>query len=252
MTRSILVSGFGEFSGISRNPSGEAAQSLAGTRFGNTQVAGVVLPVSWSQSWSKLESAIHEVAPSGVILLGVAPTPFVRLEVLAMNAAYPEEDIHGQVAPRAPLLRLRSDAPAAYHSLFDLDGLRTRLLSDETNWGMPMSKGRVGVELWAGAGSYLCNYIFFQTLHAYRYKFPVVFAHVPSLEYCALEGALFTADQLRASVNSLVANCAGMIEEALAWSVNPEWLAAREAMSRAAQSARRLLVHARTSIGRNA
>jgi len=114
-------------------------------------------------------------------------------------------------APRAPLLRLRPDAPPAYHTSFDLDALRARLLLDGQTWGAPMVKGRVGVELWAGAGSYLCNYVFFQTLHAYRARFPIVFAHVPSLEFCASERALFTADQLRDSIGALVKTFAAMV-----------------------------------------
>lgn len=243
----VLVSGFESFGTVTRNPSGEAARALDGQRVGEVDIVGVSLPVSWSRAWPLLEQAILTAQPAAVVLMGVAPSPFVRLEVLAMNAAFPEEDVDGQLPPRLSFLRLLEDAPPAYATLFALDELKRRLLTDSQLWGVPGTPDRVGVELFGGAGSYLCNYVYFQVLHAYRFRFPAFFAHVPPLEYCANPRALFSAEQLTRALQSLVLTSATMIHDAEAWTRDHPAVPRYGALPRLTLSVRRLLSRAQAT-----
>lgn len=217
----FLVAGFGGFGAAPRNPSGDMAVALDGRDLGGMRVAGIRLAVSWASAWRELSAAVDRVRPAGIVLMGVAPSPFARLELLAVNAAFPERDIEGALPVRRRRLLVHEGAPAAYWSSFDLDELHRRLRENTAVWGSLGEKGRVGVELWAGAGSYLCNFVFFHALHAFGDRVPIAFVHVPPYEYMAHPEAYFSETQMTAAAESLVGAGAVMVRSRTAW-VSPE------------------------------
>jgi pyroglutamyl-peptidase len=247
--RTILVAGFDPFGPFQRNPSGDLAVALDGSGLTGTRIVGGRLAVSWGLAWRQLDAAIEDVRPIGIILMGVAPTPFVRLEVLAMNAAFPERDVEGELPARQPRLRICQGAPAAYWSSFNLDELQKRLLEDGGLWGAPGAKGRVGVEQWAGAGSYLCNFVFFHALHRLGHRIPIAFVHIPPYEYMASEGALFSKEQVIAAAASLVKTGAEMVVEARAWQSPRPQATAIDESGRSAVSNEYLANAWRTAVG---
>lgn len=152
--RVLLVTGFGPFPGVERNPSGAAAQALDGLRLAGWRVAGRTLDTSWARAFAQLRAHVEEMAPEMLVMLGVAPRAAVEIERLAHNRCVVREDVDGclppadAVAPAGPAV-LETTLP---------------LLPD------------VGVS--EDAGSYLCNYVFYRA----RHELPVPrcgFVHLP-------------------------------------------------------------------------
>jgi len=207
----LLVTGFDAFANVERNVSGELAAAHDGRWLGGMSVVGRRLRVSWTSAWEELRTHIDSLHPAGILMLGVAYSPFVRLEVLAMNAAFPEADVEGAVPADLALRRIDPSAAAGYWSTLDLDHLERRLRDNDAIWAAPGTAGRVGVTRWAGAGSYLCNFVYFCALRDFSVQLPIAFVHIPSVEYFATKEPLFLESNLTEAVSSLVENVAQMI-----------------------------------------
>jgi pyroglutamyl-peptidase len=171
VTRRLLVTGFGPFPRMKRNPSEGLARRLAADprwrRLG-IEVRALVMETSWAAIERDLLPAIHAFAPDVVLMLGVAGRrKRVAIETRALNRVTRlMPDAQGRVgeklAYRAGEAReLRSHAP----HLAMMQALRER--------GVPSYLSR-------DAGRYLCNAAYYEALRkAASSQFSVVFIHIP-------------------------------------------------------------------------
>jgi len=192
----LLVTGFGPFAEIERNPSGDAAECFDGTTVAGVWVVGRRLDVSWERAFPALLVAVEEVRPCGLLCLGVGPHPFLRLEVIAKNAALSGKDVDDAVPLLGPRLELVTDAPPAYFTTLPVEWLEARLAEGSPT--EPDAESPVALR-WSDAGSYLCNALFYRAMHELEGRVPVRgFVHVPPYpEEAEVEGNSDPTDHLR-------------------------------------------------------
>ncbi len=161
----ILVSGFEPFGGDDTNPSSELLVWLR-KRSLPFELATIELPVSFTQAFPQLKTAIEIEKPAIVLATGLAKNrPVLTLERLGVNwidARIPdnqgEQPRYQKIVP-----------PGA-------DGIFTRLPLAE----MLNAAAQVGVPavLSTSAGEYVCNQVLYLLLHTYP-KLPAGFLHLP-------------------------------------------------------------------------
>jgi pyroglutamyl-peptidase len=167
-----LVTGFEPFDGASVNPSAEIARRLDGRRVGERDVRAVVLPVHHVSAAAAVRALIDAHDPALIVHLGLAgERPQISLERVAINVMdYSIPDNEGFQARDEPCV---AGGPAAYFSTLPLRAMLDAL-------------GRAGVpaHLSSAAGTYLCNFVMYTTLHtlAGRAEPPRAgFVHLPLL-----------------------------------------------------------------------
>lgn len=159
----LLVTGFGPFPSMARNPSAGAARAVAASprwRVLGIEVRLQVLTTAYAAITTELEPALTE-RPAAVLMIGVAGrSRRIRVErrgTARRSTLFP--DRAGEMA-HAPMTRLPprwTTAPAeAARLVFMRHGLPARLSRD--------------------AGRYLCNAAYF---HALGPKAAVLFIHIP-------------------------------------------------------------------------
>lgn len=170
--RHILLTGFEPFAGDSLNPSREIAKALDGRRMGGLDIHGMVLPVEHEAARALVSPALDEPGLAAVVHLGLAGgRARVALERVAVNCLdYRIPDAQGR--------QLRDDAcveagPAAYWTTLPLRDILAALIAE----GIPASASYT-------AGTYLCNFTLYSTLHALAERgrpVPAGFIHLPFL-----------------------------------------------------------------------
>ena len=162
----LLVTGFGAFAHYADNPSGAIARAVDGASVDGTRVVGRVLEVCWHGAWPAVLAAVDELAPVGLLCLGVCPDPFFRLELMAKNWAAPLADARGALPPADGWMRIAPDGPAAYWTGLPVDvlaermeGRRARLQARDPGTAYAAARP------WPDAGAYLCNHVFFRAMH---------------------------------------------------------------------------------------
>ena len=166
----ILVTGFGRFASVERNPSALIAGDLDGARIGGHEVAGRVLPVSAETTAGAVRAALTETEPDIVLLLGVAPSRVaLAAERVAVNVLdFDEPDDDGALPVDAPI---ELDGPAAYLATLPLRAI----VKAWHEAGIPGYLSHT-------AGTYLCNAALYTALHATAGEpLAVGFIHLPSL-----------------------------------------------------------------------
>jgi pyroglutamyl-peptidase len=162
----ILVSGFDPFGNESINPSGEAVRRLASRSPSGVVVRAIELPTVFHRSWALLEKAVLESAPDAVICVGQADRrariSLERFAVNIMDARIPDNDGN---QPRDQAIQDRG--PQAYRSGLPLRAMEKALFDS----GIP-------AHISDSAGTYVCNYIFYQLRHHFP-EIPGGFVHVP-------------------------------------------------------------------------
>jgi len=152
--RTVLVTGFEPFAGASVNPSAEVAKALDGRRVGAWQVQAVILPVHHLSAAAATGALLDDLDPVAVVHLGLAPERAqIALERVAINVMdYAIADNEGfQAVDQACV----AGGPAAYFSTLPLRATLDALRGA----GIP-------AYLSATAGTYLCNFVLYTTLHA--------------------------------------------------------------------------------------
>lgn len=165
-----LVTGFGRFAKVERNPSALIAGNLDGARIGGHEVAGRVLPVSAETTPGAVRDALAETEPEILLLLGVAPgRAALAAERVAVNVLdFEEPDNDGALPVDLPI---EVDGPAAYLATLPLRAI----VEAWHEAGIPGYLSNT-------AGTYLCNAAFYAALHATAdAPLPVGFIHLPSL-----------------------------------------------------------------------
>jgi len=168
----ILVTGFEPFGGDALNPSGDLAKAMQGRRFGALAVRGVVLPVEHVAARRAVAAALDEPGLAAVLHLGLAGgRARIALEQVGVNAMdYPLPDAAGRIVKGEACV---PGGPAAYLATLPLPAILAALTAE----GIP-------AYLSYTAGTYLCNYTVYSTLHALaarRAAVPAGFVHLPFL-----------------------------------------------------------------------
>jgi pyroglutamyl-peptidase len=162
----LLVTGFGPFPGIPRNPSAEAARRLACSlrwrRLG-LEVELAELSTAYAALDSELRPALREHAPDALLMIGVAGRAReVRIETRARNRAGILRPDARKATPRrlvldgGPAERRTRTVPEHHVAILRRHGFRVRASID--------------------AGDYLCNASYFAALEG---NMPVLFVHIP-------------------------------------------------------------------------
>ena len=143
----LLLSSFEPFGSRDINISQKLVEDLADSE----NFTQVTLPVSFEESWTKLNKTLDSTKPSVVILLGEHKYSSIRVDISAQNYyrdTYSEGkiDLHGPDFLPSPIAE---DLP-------DIQGLNFN----------------------EDAGRYVCNYVYYKSLQK---NFNTVFLHVPEL-----------------------------------------------------------------------
>lgn len=166
---SILVTGFGPFPGVARNPSASLAQRVAESaamrRIG-IRATHLILTTSYAALEQELAPALHREMPDCLLMLGVAARrKRICVEARAANRAsvmFP--DAQGQLARG---YALRAGGTSARRPRIAMQPLLRALAGQG-----------VRPKLSRDAGRYLCNAAYYEALGIMGHR-PVVFLHVP-------------------------------------------------------------------------
>jgi pyroglutamyl-peptidase len=169
----LVVTGFEPFAGASVNPSAEVAKRMDGRRFGAALVRAAVLPVEHARAAADV-AALLDAGDDvrAVVHLGLAgERAQIALERVAINVMdYSIPDNEGFQPIDEPCV---PGGPAAYFSTLPLRPLLGALHA-----------AAVPAYLSSTAGTYLCNFVMYTTLHALtgrRDSPPAGFIHLPLL-----------------------------------------------------------------------
>jgi pyroglutamyl-peptidase len=166
----ILLTGFGPFANVERNPSELIVAELAASRVAEHEIVGRVLPVSAEHTPRTLRAALDEVEPALALMLGVAPgRAALSIERVAVNCFdFAEPDNDGERPVDVPI---DPDGPDAYFATLPLRAIV----------GAWQEAGIPGY-LSDTAGTYLCNAAMYTALHVTAAeRLPAGFLHLPSL-----------------------------------------------------------------------
>jgi len=170
--RHILVTGFEPFGTDTLNPSQEVAKAMDGRRFGGVVTRALVLPVEHEAARASVVATLDEPGLEAVLHLGLAAgRARIALEQVAVNVMdYPIPDARGRTLSGE---RCVPGGFPAYLSTLPLQAILTELTAE----GIP-------AYLSYTAGTYLCNYTLYTTLHVLAERglaVPAGFVHLPLL-----------------------------------------------------------------------
>ncbi|WP_127089948.1 peptidase C15 [Aquabacter cavernae] len=165
--RSVLITGFGPFPGMPRNPTADMARRLAALRLPGLEGmrrTALILPTEWS-ALERLARDLAANPPDAMLMLGVAGRRTrINVETRAVN------DARGLDATRhRPARRLSKSGTSERRAAASVPRLRHAL----TQAGLSARASR-------DAGRYLCNGAYYIALEALApARVPVVFIHLP-------------------------------------------------------------------------
>jgi pyroglutamyl-peptidase len=166
----ILLTGFGRFANVERNPSEQIVAALDETEVDGHRVVGRILPVSARDTPAAVRAALAETEPALAFLLGVAPgRTALTIERVAVNVFdFEEPDNDGEQPVDVPIAE---GGPAAYFATLPV----RRIVAAWHAAGIPAALSDT-------AGTYLCNAAMYTALHATAdERVPAGFVHLPSL-----------------------------------------------------------------------
>jgi len=174
--RTVLLTGFGPYGGMSSNPAYETMRTLDGEMIAAHQVVGRQLPVSIARIGAVIDEMLLETRPQAVVSLGLAPgEPVIRLERVGLNLAdFELGDNEGMTIRDTPVSHQGSTARWAS---LPLRRIEAAFLAQ----GIP-------VRLSETAGTYLCNACLYGFLERLESRaVPCGFIHVPMTPDLAAE-----------------------------------------------------------------
>jgi len=177
----VLVTGFEPFAGYRVNPSSMVVERLfrEGVAWGDSlELYTAILPVSFKRAGKTLQELLGEYRPDIYVGLGVAAgIPYIAVERVAVNimdARIPDND--GEQPIDEPI---DPEGPAAYFATLPIKAIVKRLREN----GIPAAVSNT-------AGTFLCNYVAYLSLHHSRihgYPRRAGFIHLPLLPEQAAE-----------------------------------------------------------------
>jgi pyroglutamyl-peptidase len=170
--RHVLLTGFEPFGGDALNPSQEIAKTLDGRTVGGLLVRALVLPVEHERAREALRPALAAPGLAAVLHLGLAGgRARIAVEQVGVNVMdYPIPDGGGRVVRGEACL---PGEPAAHLATLPIRPILAALAAE----GVP-------AYLSYTAGTYLCNFTLYTTLHALAASgrfVPAGFVHLPFL-----------------------------------------------------------------------
>ncbi len=185
--KNILITAFGAFGNVKTNPSLEATKDLHNKTVGEYTIRFVKLPVVYYESYDILKKAFKKYDPELVISFGVAPYDELRLEKIAHNGPFSKTPDNKGVIPNESLI---IEGEGDFVSTLPLNKIYSKL--NEHKYPVTYSES---------AGTYLCNYIFYNLMYEVnnkKKKIPAGFIHVPRLS------DKFTLKMLKSAVNLII------------------------------------------------
>ncbi|MDF2440951.1 MAG: pyroglutamyl-peptidase [Abditibacteriota bacterium] len=179
----LLLTAFEPFDGTGINSSLEALQTWRAQN-ASSPVTTAILPVRYNEDFAARQKAVAECRPHAIVHLGQTSGAFIDIERVALNLKLCESWLQvnrkqsgSSTLHNAPNeLRhepILPDAPLAYRSTFPVEAT-TRALQAAA---LPARDS-------AHAGTYLCNHIFYRSLHHAATEgpsIPTAFVHLPRL-----------------------------------------------------------------------
>lgn len=170
MIKTLLITGFGPFPGIRSNPSAALVKRLARDltlKRNGIAVVPRLIPTIYAAADAMLPELIG-LKPDAVLMLGVAAKrKGLSVEIQARNRLAQHPDAAGKRGPR-PIIAAHAPARIAGRAPF------ARIVQSGRGCGIRVALSR-------NAGTYLCNYAYWQMLDALPRDTPCVFVHVPKL-----------------------------------------------------------------------
>ncbi len=172
----ILVTGFKDFNGT-HNPTQYVANELNGLRVDGVEVVGKVLSVSWDDTWDEFVKEVTDHQPlSGIVSFGVEEgISKMRLETTAQN--WMQDGV--PIIENGPY-KLPTNLPLEFirKAWKGKKGEGIKIVPSIPE--MPL----LDLEMSNDAGSFLCNYTFYNEIYHYcAREVPVRgFVHTPGIE----------------------------------------------------------------------
>ena len=168
----VLVTGFGPFYGHSVNASWVAVQEMAELTVHNSDGSHCNLeireiPVEYEAVSSEVPKLWKNVNPRFCVHVGVSPYDCVMIEQVAQNSTYHLSDVKGKCPTSGVCVQ---DGPSHIKTQVDVQRVVTHVMT---------AQSEVKVSASNDAGRYLCDFIYYTSLHCG--DAPVIFIHVPPL-----------------------------------------------------------------------
>lgn len=184
----VLVTGFGPFHHHVVNASWVAVQEMQrlGVEHASRPVSLVAreIPVVYDTVSEGIPKLHEEVKPKLCVHVGVSPYKGVKMERIARNHPYLMADVKGK-APSG--FRCVQGGPECIQTPFNLERLCAKVSKRQSDVEFGVS---------TDAGRYLCDFIYYTSLHVN--SAPVLFVHVPELN------KPYTAEQLGLALKTIV------------------------------------------------
>lgn len=165
----ILVTGFEPFDGEKINPAWEAVKALPET-IGGAQVIKLHVPVEFGVGAQKVINALEAERPDMVLCVGQAGgRSKITPEFVGINWAHARIPDNAGKQPLSQ--RIIDGAPDAYFATLPVNAMVTAL-----------NRAEIPAAVSYTAGTYVCNEVMYQVLHALATQFPETrgtFLHVP-------------------------------------------------------------------------
>ena len=185
----ILVTGFGPFQHHKENASWVAVQELEklGVEHESSSVPLETreIQVAYEVVSTQVPKLYDDLNPRLCVHVGVSPHTVVKLEKCGKNSGYFLPDIFNCVPSTRSVCV--PGGPEVIPSRINVDVVCERLTQKQSD---------VTIEVSADAGRYLCDFIYYTSLHLNRA--PVVFVHVPEI------GKPYSAAQLGHTLKILI------------------------------------------------
>ena len=165
--RKLLITGFDPFGKYTINPSWQAVQALP-DKIGDFELHKLQLLNIYGSEFKKITRAVEQLQPDCLLMLGMnSGSTDIILDTVAINLrdALIEDNL-GKKPWNEPIAK---DGPAAYFATLDVHTLVKKL-----------RKEKLPVAIGYSSGGYICNEVFYLSLHNYHNtKMKIGFVHVP-------------------------------------------------------------------------
>ena len=198
----IVVTGFGIFRDYNFNPSWEAVSGLPDVW--NEEKHSLhceQIPVEYDFVLQQVPAKWREIDPDFIVHVGVSHlADKLTLEKHAHNTGYNKPDIRSMCPPDQRCVPECQDTSRA--SCLDMEKLMVSVNEDFSKQGM-------GVEACVSedAGHYLCDFVYFKSLHSMCGK--SLFVHVPEVG----EGKPYSIQQMTRGLSVIIKNIISQIEK---------------------------------------
>lgn len=199
-TEIVLLTGFEPFKSHKTNPSQQIAERLDGQTIAGAKIFGLTLPVEFGEDTPRIRTAITDLKPALVLMLGLAAgTTCLDIERFAINRRLMEPSQE----PQEPIV---VEGPDAYFATIDVERVARAI----------RERAQMPARAHGYAGAYLCNHLLYQTLHFAKTNSLTLkagFIHLPlSSEQIICENELHRPSL---PLESMAAGVRAAIEEAL-------------------------------------